>query len=437
MDGGTLHSITIQEGARLTGTARQTVARTDPPLPAPLEPPPTLHALTTIAGLLREHQGLADRDWLMPSLAVVRQEGWDAYRLGRFISSSHSLRRQGGPLAQLESIGTIEVDIHNSPAEIDLLQEVLVARGCRQSLAPLHVRFHPGWVSISPYTLPVLLTLNRLVTMCCRPDAQLTTTGGFLVFDLSIFYDNAFPTHPSPSFKAMMQQFARKALEVNYIFTQDGLTDPHTNPSQSAIDIASSLSFDKATLAFVINTRGFQPPANTLSPHPAIITHLQPLPKFTRLYIQSKLGGAAARLLAGKMAKEVERVDISEMSGDEKVGVLAALGRETGVGEVVVGDIGVDQLEQLLMGAAGRLPTIRTLEFTMTLPPDVEDAGSVVRDRLLSLIDHIPHLRGLQSLKLMVCCEPDVQQQDSIRASIPVGTNIGALSFAIPEGRLL
>ncbi|CEM18323.1 unnamed protein product [Vitrella brassicaformis CCMP3155] len=78
MQGGTLHTITIEQGARLTGTARQTVARTHPPLPPPPTPAPTLNALTTISGLTRDHQGLADRRWEMPSLAFVEQEEWDS-----------------------------------------------------------------------------------------------------------------------------------------------------------------------------------------------------------------------------------------------------------------------------------------------------------------------------------------------------------------------
>ncbi|CEM14007.1 unnamed protein product [Vitrella brassicaformis CCMP3155] len=134
MQGGTLQTITFKEGVRLTGTASQSVSRTRPPLPALIDPPPTLHALTTIGGLTYHHDALAYRRWLVPSLATVRQEGWHAGRLGQLISSSRSLRRvdgssggeewagvfegilaapagqQGGPLSNLGSIGTIEID---------------------------------------------------------------------------------------------------------------------------------------------------------------------------------------------------------------------------------------------------------------------------------------------------------------------------------------
>ncbi|CEM31761.1 unnamed protein product [Vitrella brassicaformis CCMP3155] len=132
--GGTLQTIAIEGGVRLTGTARQSVARTHPPLPAPLDPPLTLDALTIIAGLTGDHEVLAYRGWRMPSLAIVRQEGWLPGSLGKLISSSRSLQcvdgsfrdegwarvferipatpagQQGGPLAQLESIGTIVVE---------------------------------------------------------------------------------------------------------------------------------------------------------------------------------------------------------------------------------------------------------------------------------------------------------------------------------------
>ncbi|CEM28704.1 unnamed protein product [Vitrella brassicaformis CCMP3155] len=89
MGGGTLQTMTIEKGVRLTDSLRQAVPRTHQP--DPLDPPPTLHALTTIAGLTREHQGLADRGWRMPSLAIVRQEVWHPDSFGQIISSSRSL----------------------------------------------------------------------------------------------------------------------------------------------------------------------------------------------------------------------------------------------------------------------------------------------------------------------------------------------------------
>ncbi|CEM20493.1 unnamed protein product [Vitrella brassicaformis CCMP3155] len=383
LGGGTLHTITIKEGVRLTGTAR--LARLHSPLPTRLDPPPTLDALTTVAGL------------------------WSG------------VGQQGGPLAQLESIGTIEIDDwdHRSREGIERLEEVLVARGCRQSLNQLHVDLHGAHVGRR--TLPVLLALDRLVGACCRQDAPLTTAPHFTPFDLSLFYGNEFPIRPSPSFKTMLQQLARQATSVEYIFIQDGLTDPHTNPSPSAIDIASSLSFDEARVVEVKNARGFDPPLDTPSPHPTIITHLKPFPRASGLHVWDKLGGAAGQLLASKMPKKVWRVEIYRVPGAEKVGVLAALGRdrEREVGAVDMREIGVDQLA----GAVGRLPTIKTLELITTLPDDAEDAGSLVRTGLSSVIPHI-----MQWLSVRVRDTAN-EQHDSIMASLPDGTNIGALSI--------
>ncbi|CEM31857.1 unnamed protein product [Vitrella brassicaformis CCMP3155] len=409
--GGTLQTIAIEEGVRLTGTARQTIFRTHPLLPLPLDPPPTLDALKTIADLRGDHRQLADRGWLMPSLAtVVRQGWWRPGSLGKLIGSSRSLRqvdgmfdgdewssvferipaapvgRQGGPLAQLEGIGTILVE-GSDPAGIDRLQEVLMARGCRESLKQLNVEFYAGFC-INRLTTPILLALRRLT---------------------------------------MMKQLAQKATSVKYIFTQDGLTDPHTDPSPAAIDMAKTLSFDKADVVEVENAPGFHPLAYTPPPHPTIISHLQPFPKASGLSVRNHLGGAAGRLLAAKMPKKVECVDIGEMSGEEeKVGVLASLGREREVGTVEMGDIAINRLEQLLVGAADGLPTIRELRFTMTLPDDVEDAGSFVRTSLSSVISHIS---GLQCVEMIVRDTTTAEQRDSIEASVAVGTNIGAFTI--------
>ncbi|CEM14031.1 unnamed protein product [Vitrella brassicaformis CCMP3155] len=412
LTGGTLQTVAIEEGARLTGPAGQSVARTHPPLPAPLDPPPTLHALTTIAVLQNDHRQLADRGWLMPSLAIVQQCGcwWDADRLGQFISSSRSLRRvvyrlngedwarvferipaapagqQGGPLAQLESIGTILL-FNNSPAGVERLQQVLVARGCQQSLKQLHVQFCFVFC-IDRHSLPILLALDRLVGTCCRQDAPLTfRTTAHCGFDLSIFYNTDFPSHPSPSFKTMLQQLAQQATSVQYTFTQDGLTDPHTDPSPSAIEMASSLAFDKVVWVDVENAIGFHPPADTPPPHPAIISHLKPFPKASELNVWSDLGGAAGQLLAAKMPKQLTKVYIYKVLGAEEVRRVDGAGKGEGV------------------------------------PDDLEDAGSFVHTQLSSVT---PHMRGLQCVELGVDTTT-AEQHGCIEASLE-GTNIDAFS---------
>ncbi|CEM02293.1 unnamed protein product [Vitrella brassicaformis CCMP3155] len=441
--GGTLQTITIEGGVRLTGAEMQTVARTHPALPAPLDPPPTLRALTTLKGLTGDHQGLIEGRWLMPSLAIVQQGGERPDSLGRLISSSRLLRRvdgsfdgeewavvferipaapagqQGGTLAQLERTGTIVVQGDNS-AGVDRLQEVLVWRGCRGVLKQLHVRFRGGY-RIGRPTLPVLLSLSRLVGRCCQPGAQLIlTTTGPSEFDLSALYADDLPTHPSSPFKSMLQQLAQQVSCVKYVFTQQSLTDPHASPSQAAVDMASSLSFDKANKVVVENAPDFNPPANAPSPHPTIVTHLQPL-HAVALHVRSKLGGCAARLFGAKMPKKVRWVDIDIRLGrQEQVGVLTALGREREVG--TVGDVDIDQLQ--LVGAANSLPTIKELYATTRLPDGVQDAGSFVRTVLSSLISHV---RGLRSVGLTVLKTTSAQHA-AIRTSL-VGTDIDGFSI--------
>ncbi|CEM33895.1 unnamed protein product [Vitrella brassicaformis CCMP3155] len=52
--------------------------------------PPSLDALTTITGLLRNHHGLANRGWRMPSLERLEQRKWEWW------ASSQSLQHVGG-----------------------------------------------------------------------------------------------------------------------------------------------------------------------------------------------------------------------------------------------------------------------------------------------------------------------------------------------------
>ena len=232
---------------------------------------------------------------------------------------------------------------------------------------------------ISRRTMPVLLALDRLIRRCCRSNAHLSFESPNAEFDLAIFYHNHFPTHPTPPINTKVQQLARQATSVKYIFTQDGNTDPHTDPSQSAIDVTKTLSFDEATRVEVKNADGFDPPANTPSPHPAIISHLQPFPKASDLCVESALAGAAGGLMAAKMANKVEEVGIHEVSGGEMVGVLAALGREREVDGVWMGEANVEELVRATVG----LPTIKRLDFKL---PGMPRRGQCV---LLSLHSHL------------------------------------------------
>ncbi|CEM38049.1 unnamed protein product [Vitrella brassicaformis CCMP3155] len=443
MEGGTLHTISI-EGVHLTEKERETVTRTPSPLPPPLDTPPALPALTTIVGLMRDHQGLADRGWRVPSLAVVRQAGWEADNLGRFISSSISLQhvdggfgggewarvlkhipettagQLGGPPSHLEAIGTIDLGPQD-PAVVERLREVLLARGSRRSLEQLHVHLP---YDIGRPTVPVLLALDRLVTTCCQHDAPVTFESPDGVFDLDIFYHNDLPTYPSPPLECMIQELARQATVVRYTITADDFTDDDGGPTQSAIDIAKTLTFDKTKRVEVLNAYSFRPPAKRPPPHPSIITHLQPFPKATSLDVHSTSGVAAGRLLGDKMVVDkVAGVLVSGLPGGEKkVGVLTALGREREVGDVWMGEFKVDEL----VGATDRLPSIKNLHLTLTLPSGcVEDAGSFVYAGLSSLIDRV---RGLQRLGLRAS-NMTPQQRGTILASLPEGAKIDGFTL--------
>ncbi|CEM33067.1 unnamed protein product [Vitrella brassicaformis CCMP3155] len=376
MEGGTLHTITV-EGVRLTRKEMETVTRTHPPLPPLADPPPALPALTTIVaggvvGCQPEpiHQSI--------KLRCVGGDFDEGEWAGVFEGIPETPPgQQGGPLSQLEAIGTIKI-------RGDSTDQLGVERlQCR------------------PRHFPVLLALDRLATECCRQDAPVTFTSsgspGWTYFDLNLFYHSEFPIHPSPWLKSVIQQVASDAAQVKYTITQDDLTDDLRNPSQAAIDIANPLTFDNAIYVGVDSGFGFDPPGNADSPHPSIIAHLpfQPFPKATSLQINTRLG-AAGRLLADKMPDKVTRADIRVLRGGEAVTVLEALGSEREVGEVEMRGVGVDQL----VGAAGGLPKIKWI--TMTLPDDAdveEDAGSYVHARLSSLIQRI---RGLQYVTLGV-----------------------------------
>ena len=131
-----------------------------------VEPPtlslPTLKAVT---GAIGAHRVLADRGWRVPSLERLEQEGWGAVEVGRFISSSRSLQHvsgrlsdngwvsvfermsqaaagQRGPLARLQSIGTIK--LYDNP------------EAAREAIARLQVRSHSNgcrWCNIGHVTM--------------------------------------------------------------------------------------------------------------------------------------------------------------------------------------------------------------------------------------------------------------------------------------------
>ena len=119
---------------------------------------------------------------------------------------------------------------------------------------------------------PFLQSLNS----CCRPDARVSFEYRLVhTFDLSLFYSDDFPLNPSPLVMTAMQAAARKAGTVKYVISQHDFTHPIDSPSQAAIDIAKTLTFDNVNDVIVRNAPGFVRRHNTPSPRPAIIDHLR------------------------------------------------------------------------------------------------------------------------------------------------------------------
>ncbi|CEM32625.1 unnamed protein product [Vitrella brassicaformis CCMP3155] len=327
-------------------------------LPAPLTEPSTLHALSAVTGAFGEHSELVNRGWKMPALQCVELWGWGADVLGRFISSSSSLKQvrgcrrswewwaavferfpvasagQPGPLRHLQTIGGIEHDRHGDVTHggSTRLQDVLTSRGCRKSLTGLDVKI-PQFQYMYHTSLSALLAVDGFINTCCiSPEVPLNVTIEGNIFNLAVFYADAFPPCPSPFIKTAIKEAARQAEHVGYAISQHDLTHPIDTPSQAAVEIAQSLSFDKVRVVEVHDDHGFVPPLGTIPPAPDIINHLQPFSRAGQLYLNSRLGVAAFRLLAQKMPMEVESVlfdaRVSALSAQDRSGVLEGLGEK-------------------------------------------------------------------------------------------------------------
>ncbi|CEL94368.1 unnamed protein product, partial [Vitrella brassicaformis CCMP3155] len=230
-------------------------------------------------------------------------------------------------------------------------------------------------------------------------------------FELSLFYADDFPARPSRFIKTAIQEAAKQARYVTYTISQHDLTHPVDSPSQTAIDIVKSLSFDKAHIVTVKNARGFVPLPGTPSPAPAIIEHLQQFPAAKELQICSGLGGATGRLLAQKMSREVGTVlfDQDESREDRRF-ILEALG-EGREGRTV---------------RVGHWKGIRSVSLTAG-PLKVSDeleplaAAELVRDSLATLLN-----AGVRGLRRVVVLLPMLHDLDgAIRQLLPDKLKIG------------
>ncbi|CEL93399.1 unnamed protein product [Vitrella brassicaformis CCMP3155] len=377
--------------------------RKRPPVPPSFAPPPTLHALRTVTGAVRQHRVLADRSWHMPALEYLGQEGWDDDELGRFIISSSSLKEMGGrwrsweewaglfesfpkpsagrpgPLRHLQTIGGIEYDDDDETPEqyregARRLQDVLTSRGCHKALTRFDVRIPPFQDHDS---LSALLAVDGFISNCCvSPDVPLNVQVTRPVsFDLSPFYADAFPPRPSPFIKTAIQEAERQATRVTYTISQHDVTHPVNSPSQAAVGIAESLTFDKAHCVTVANADGFGPPPGTPAPTPTIINHLQPFPRAGALRICSAVGGAAGRLLAMKMPMRVGIVWFdAAVSAEDRIAVLEALGQEREVDIVEVGTVSLTQGGAFDSWGSEDFPSIHTMHMHLEVPHELENA---------------------------------------------------------------
>ncbi|CEL91915.1 unnamed protein product [Vitrella brassicaformis CCMP3155] len=269
-------------------------------LPGPLAEFPTLHALRAVTGAVGEHSVLADRGWKMPALERMDQDGWDVDELGRFISSSQSLKEVGGrwrswgqwaavfehfpeapggqpgPLSHLKTIGGIKRHGGWETAEqylagVRRLRDVLTSRGCRKSLTSLDVEIPPF---AGHDDLSALLSVDGFINTCCTsPNVPLNVriVGGF--FNLAVFYADAFPPRPSPFIKTAIKEAARQADKLTYAISQHDITHPIDDPSPAAIDIASSLSFVNVRLRVGRECLWLRPPSRHHTTRPR---HHQP-----------------------------------------------------------------------------------------------------------------------------------------------------------------
>ncbi|CEM19220.1 unnamed protein product [Vitrella brassicaformis CCMP3155] len=282
------------ETVELTTTSTTTTSNSSPPFQlSPLTEPPTLHALRAVSGAVRQHR----------------------------------------PLRHLQTIGGITW-AHKDEGQVRRLQDVLSSRGCRRSLTRLDVEI----AAFEDHdTLSALLAVDGFINTCCvSPDVPLKVTGAPGDFELSLLYADAFPPRPSPFIKTAIKDAARQAIAVTYSLSQHDLTHPLDDPSQAAVEMASSLSFDKAEYVVVCDAISFVPPPGTPPPTPAIINHLQQLPGARDLDVYSAVGVAAGRLLAQKMPMQVGRVCFgAAVSAQDRIGVLEALGERVAVGNVL------------------------------------------------------------------------------------------------------
>ncbi|CEL97611.1 unnamed protein product [Vitrella brassicaformis CCMP3155] len=452
MQGGSLQTIVLEWEGSLSSAMLGRLQRRDPPLPPPAVPPPTLDALTSITLLGGGHGILANRDWRMPSLARVGQTGWSYRSLGRFISTSRRLQHvdgdfsdgdwakafehlpvgdggQPGPLSQLKSMGKIWLF---SVDETDRLQATLSSRGCRKALPGLHVSLSLAAIDVPDRTVARLCALDRLINSCCTsPDVPVRVSHlDGLSLKLDHFHTAPFPSNPTPTFRRTIQQVVQKASGV-YFHLTDGPLPPAT---EAAIDLARTLSFDSATEVEVeVSANATIPSQDSM-----IISHLQQLPPraglLFRLYsaraAQPGVAGAVGAMMAAKMHKYVQNVDLAELLGEDAVRVLEGLGRDREVGIVRIRWANLEQLTS----TTATLPAIDGLAVVVAQHVGDEQEAAHFNSCLVSLCQSV---RGLKRVDTYVdvteTAVPDVVEL--LDRGTKLGSDFSVTDFSVTNLR--
>jgi len=252
---GTLESIEFIKGGRtlvieedeydeLTSIRRQAAADG---LPAPLDPPPSLDALSTIKGIGHHDFYRHDRHWQLPSLRCLKDLRCTPNSLaGSLARISVAEAGQAGPLAQLEDIGVLDMrDPRNGDDGIlaygkwkeglDGLKTVLDDRGCH-SLKNVSVRFES--MSFDTDFLAALSAIETFKQTVCVCAADIPVHIKIPVFDLSVLCDVGLSTRPepepSPAVERRIQQMAADTPWAAFFVAPHHLTTPLDTPSPAA-----------------------------------------------------------------------------------------------------------------------------------------------------------------------------------------------------------
>ncbi|CEL91722.1 unnamed protein product [Vitrella brassicaformis CCMP3155] len=331
--------------------------------PPPLNPPPTLTALTsmTIRRYRLSYPG-GGRHWRLPSLErlhIVGMVGRET--LGGLVATARRLKElhvdchpdamaeslaqiptaaagQPGLLSQLEDIGTLTMPKIRA-AGLQRLQAVLVDRGCR-SIKKLSIKIEESCIDIGSCidsrifkTLSAIEALTR--TVCVRPDipvdilvvSEFEDDDGF---DLGLLCKVPTRPAPSPFVQNRLQQLAAASHSVCFIVRAHYLTipGPLDTPSPAGRSLAQCLTFSRAESVVVKDMEGCEPNPDADQPDPVVFDSMPPnaFPAASLLFVDSSKGLEIGRRLVTKMPV-LKRIKLWGPT-EQAVAVLQALGGE-------------------------------------------------------------------------------------------------------------